>query len=59
MKKSVKKSATIIALAAIAGASVNEMNAAARAAMADMKADLGEDAYGISYEWNPFDGLVA
>lgn len=59
-KKSAKR-ATIVAMAAMVGTSVSQMDAAAaaRAAMHDMKADMGEHAYEISYTWNPFDGLLA
>lgn len=60
-KKSAKRTrkAIIVAMAAIAGTNYAQMDAAARAAMADMKADMGTDAYGISYTWNPFDGMLA
>ena len=60
-KKSAKsvKRATIIAMASIVGTSVSQMDAAARAAMSDMKASLGTDAYGVSYTWDPFDGILA
>lgn len=53
------KRATLIAMAAIAGTSVSQMDAAARAAMADMKADMGENAFVVGYTWDPFDGMLA
>lgn len=59
MASTAKKSATIIAMAAIAGTSVNEMESAARQAMQDMKAAIGDHAYSVGYTWDPFDGFVA
>ena len=59
MARTAKKRATLIAMAAIAGTSVSQMDAAARVAMADMEADLGEHAYIVGYTWDPFDGFCA
>ena len=56
-----KKRATIIAMAAIAGASVSQTSAAARQALADMREEMGKDThvYSLNYTWDPFDGLYA
>ena len=62
-KKSAKRArrATIIAMAAIAGASVTQTNAACRAAMHDMREEFGKDThvYSLNYTWDPFDGMLA
>lgn len=58
-KKSSKRAA-IIAMAAITGASIAQESAAAKAAMADMKAEYGNDnVCAIEYTWDPFDGVYA
>jgi len=57
-KKSAKR-ALIVSMAAIAGTSVSQMEAAARAAMHDMRLDMGLDATVLTYTYNPFDGLYA
>ena len=56
-----KKRATIIAMAAIAGASVSQTSAAARQALADMRDELGtgNHVYSLNYTWDPFDGILA
>lgn len=58
---STAKRATIIAMAAIAGASVSQTSAAARQALADMREEMGKEAhvYSLNYTWDPFDGLYA
>lgn len=54
------KKAAIIAMAAITGASIAQETAAAKAAMADMKAEYGnENVCAIEYTWDPFDGMYA
>jgi len=60
MASTAKKRATIIAMAAIAGASVSQTTAAARQALADMRnqGDLGH-VYSVQYTWDPFDGMLA
>jgi len=60
MASTAKKRATIIAMAAIAGASVSQTSAAARQALADMRkqGDLGH-VYSVQYTWDPFDGMLA
>ena len=59
MASTAKKRATIIAMAAIAGASVSQTSAAARQALADMREEMGKDThvYSVQYTWDPFDGL--
>lgn len=61
MASTAKKRATIIAMAAIAGASISQTNAAARKALADMREEFGKDThvYSLNYTWDPFDGLLA
>lgn len=61
MASTAKKRATIIAMAAIAGASVSQTSAAARQALADMREEMGKDnhVYSLNYTWDPFDGLYA
>ena len=61
MARTAKKRATIIAMAAIAGASVSQTSAAARQALADMREELGKDThvYSLNYTWDPFDGMLA
>ncbi len=56
-----KKRATVIAMAAIAGASISQTSAAARQALADMREEFGKDAhiYSLNYTWDPFDGVLA
>ena len=56
MKKQIKK-ATIVAMAAIAGTTVQSETEAMQAAFADMQAEYGESA--IIIDMNPFDGFVA
>jgi hypothetical protein len=58
-KKLTKTQSVVIAVAAIAGASVGQEAAAARAAMQDMRQDIGDNVFSISYDWNPFDGMLA
>lgn len=59
-KKRASMKNVIVAVAAVTGATIAQEAAAARAALADMKAEFGTDAvYGISYEYDPFDGLLA
>lgn len=61
MASTAKKRATIIAMAAIAGASVSQTSAAARQALHDMREEMGKDThvYSVQYTWDPFDGLYA
>lgn len=61
MASTAKKRATIIAMAAIAGASVSQTSAAARQALADMREEMGKDnhVYSVQYTWDPFDGMLA
>ena len=61
MASTAKKRATIIAMAAIAGASVSQTGTAARQALADMRQELGKDThvYSIEYTYDPFDGFYA
>lgn len=61
MASTAKKRATIIAMAAIAGASVSQTSAAARQALADMRDEMGKDnhVYSIEYTYDPFDGFYA
>jgi len=61
MASTAKKRATIIAMAAIAGASISQTNAAARQALADMREEFGKDThvYSLAYTWDPFDGMIA
>ena len=61
MASTAKKRATIIAMAAIAGASVSQTIAAARQALADMRDELGKNThvYSLNYTWDPFDGILA
>ncbi len=61
MARTARKRATIIAMAAIAGASVSQTSAAARQALADMREEMGKDihVYSLNYTWEPFDGLYA
>jgi len=61
MASTAKKRATIIAMAAIAGASISQTNAAARQALADMREVFGKDThvYSLNYTWDPFDGILA
>lgn len=56
-----RKRATIIAMAAIAGASVSQTSAAARQALHDMREEMGKDThvYSLNYTWDPFDGMIA
>ena len=56
MKKQIKK-ATIVAMAAITGATIQSETKAMEAAMADMAQEYGETA--IIIDINPFDGLIA
>lgn len=60
MASTAKKSATIIAMAAITGASVESTNAAALAAIADMELEFGkENIASLEYTYDPFDGMFA
>lgn len=54
-----KKSATIIAMAGIVGASISSMSKAERAAMHDIEKEYGRDCVIADYTWDPFDGLLA
>ena len=56
MKKQIKK-ATIVAMAAITGATIQSETKAMQAAFADMQAEYGEHA--VIVELNPFDGFCA
>lgn len=56
MKKQIKK-ATIVAMAAIAGTTVQSETEAMQAAFADMQAEYGEHA--VIIDMNPFDGFCA
>ena len=56
MKKQIKK-ATIVAMAAITGATIQSETKAMHAAFADMQAEYGEHA--VIIDINPFDGLIA
>lgn len=56
-KKNNKK-AIIMAIAAVTGTSVSQTSAAARAALADMKAEYGKNLI-VNYTYNPFEGLYA
>lgn len=56
MKKQIKK-ATIVAMAAITGATVQSETQAMQVAMQDMAQEYGESA--IIIDINPFDGLIA
>lgn len=59
-RKTSTKRATIIAMAAITGATIAQECAAARAALSDMKDEMGRDnVYSINYTWDPFDGFCA
>lgn len=57
MKKQIKK-ATIVAMAAITGATIQSETQAMRAAFADMQAEYGEHAVIIDIN-DPFGGFVA
>ena len=57
MKKQIKK-ATIVAMAAIAGTTVQSETKAMQAAFADMQAEYGEHAVIIDMN-DPFDGFCA
>ncbi len=61
MASTAKKRATVIAMAAIAGASISQTSAAARKALADMREEFGKEThvYSLSYTWDPFDGMFA
>ena len=54
-----KKSATIIAMAGIVGASISSMTRAERAARQDMAQEYGRECIIADYTWDPFDGLLA
>lgn len=56
MKKQIKK-ATIVAMAAITGATIQSETQAMEVAMQDMADEYGKSA--IIVEMNPFDGFVA
>ena len=56
MKRQIKK-ATIVAMAAITGATIQSETQAMQAAFADMQAEYGEHA--VIIDLNPFDGLIA
>lgn len=61
-KKRAKRTtkAIIVAMAAIAGTNYAQASAAARAAMADMKDEMGKgNVYSINYTYDPFDGVLA
>lgn len=58
--KTRKAKAIIVAMAAVTGASVSATNAAAKAAMADMKEEFGNDnVVGLEYTYDPFEGMWA
>lgn len=57
MKKQIKK-ATIVAMAAITGATVQSEMQAMQCAFADMQAEYGESAVIVDMD-DPFDGFVA
>lgn len=57
MKKTMKK-ATIVAMAAIAGTSVQQETEAMRVAMRDMAQDMGHECIIIDIN-NSFDGFIA
>lgn len=62
MKAKKAKKALTVSMAAIAGVSVAQEQAAMQAAMHDMQKELGNDtihAYNIEYTWNPWDGMLA
>ncbi|MBQ8713118.1 MAG: hypothetical protein IJ551_09925 [Prevotella sp.] len=55
-----KKTAIIVAMAAISGTTVQEANAAAQAALADMQQEFGrENVCALEYTWDPFTGMLA
>jgi len=56
MKKQIKK-ATIVAMAAITGATIQSETQAMQCAFADMAQEYGEHA--LIVDLNPFDGLIA
>ncbi len=56
MKKQIKK-ATIVAMAAITGATIQSETAAMQVAMQDMADEYGKSA--IIIDMNPFDGFCA
>ena len=56
MKKQIKK-ATIVAMAAIAGTTIQSETKAMQAAFADMAQEYGEHA--VIIDMNPFDGFCA
>lgn len=59
MASTAKKSATIIAMAGIVGASISSMTRAERAARQDMEQEYGRECIIADYTWDPFDGLLA
>ena len=56
--KNSKKKAIIVAMAMMTGATIAQEEAAAQAAMQDMKQE-GINTYPLEYTWNPYDGLLA
>jgi len=56
MKKQIKK-ATIVAMAAITGATVQSETKAMQCAFADMAQEYGQEC--IIVDLNPFDGIIA
>lgn len=58
MKKN-QKTALIVAMTAITGATLAQETDAMRAAIADMQAEYGKDSIHVEYTWNPFDGMLA
>lgn len=58
MKTKKAKKALIVSMAAIAGVSVAQEQAAMQAAMQDMKQE-GINTYPLEYTWNPWDGMLA
>ena len=56
MKKQIKK-ATIVAMAAITGGTIQSETQAMQCAFADMASEYGEHA--LIVDLNPFDGLIA
>lgn len=60
MASTAKRSAKVIAMAAIAGTSVSQANAAYEQAMRDMAQEYGrKNVYAIEYTWDSFTGMYA
>lgn len=54
MKKT-KKTALIVAMAAVTGTTIESK--AMQAAIADMQAEYGRENICVDYTWDPFDGM--